>query len=215
LDNIDKTVEKLVTPFSKIQDALIQIGIKANGKLTPAQVAELDMNDIIMNELGGAELVFAIEEANAAFALSKNPNLDAAIGKLGNQFFVNDLTEAGEKVKKIVSEAFVNELSEEQLKGMLANALSNLTEAKIGALLNTTIRTTEATAYAELVSDLPEGTTFEYVGPKDGKNRPFCAEWVGNQITLNDLKNLYNDDGEPAITARGGYNCRHNWEIVK
>jgi len=79
-------------------------------------------------------------------------------------------------------------------------------------LLNTAIRTTEATAYSELIKDLPLDTVFEYVGPEDERNRPFCADWVNKKITLGELRELLNYDGAPAITARGGYNCRHNWE---
>ena len=126
----------------------------------------------------------------------------------------NEILQEKQKVKDVIAKAFLNELDTVQLKGLLENALSSFSEQKIGALLNTSIRTTERMAYAELVNDLPDDTIFEYVGPQDDKNRPFCAQWVGQTIQKSELETLLNDDGEPAMTAAGGYSCRHSWEIV-
>ena len=50
-----------------------------------------------------------------------------------------------------------------------------------------------------------------YDGPKDAKNRPFCAEHVGNSYTMEEIQDMRNQDDMPALTDMGGYNCRHEW----
>jgi len=130
---------------------------------------------------------------------------------LGDQFFVRDLADAGAKVKQVMAEAFTSNLSQDVVKQMLTEAVSRLSEGKINALLNTAIRTTERTAYAELIGDLPDDTVMVYAGPADDRNRPFCREWVDRELTLGEVSELMNDEGQPSLTAAGGYNCRHEW----
>ena len=48
-----------------------------------------------------------------------------------------------------------------------------------------------------------------YVGPRDGKNRPFCAQWVGKAVV--DPSKMDNGQGLPVEDYCGGYNCRHSW----
>lgn len=48
-----------------------------------------------------------------------------------------------------------------------------------------------------------------YVGPKDSKNRPFCAERVGNVYTMEEALSWDNGQGLPAVIYCGGYGCRH------
>lgn len=58
-------------------------------------------------------------------------------------------------------------------------------------------------------------TSFLYDGPADDKNREFCAEHVGKTYTLAEIEGMENDQGGPALTDLGGYNCRHEWRPVK
>ena len=214
-DRIDKAVEKLIPAFERIQKAIIKVSLNIM-KQDPTldEIAEFPMAEFIYRDLAGYEIAQTVANVSSKIAMAKNPNLTAAIGKLDEQFFINELGKAAANAKRVIANAFLHDYTPQQLKDLLEHELANLSEAKIGALLNTAIRTTEATAYAELISDLPGDTVFEYVGPEDERNRPFCAEWVNKKITLDELRELLNDDGEPAMTARGGYNCRHNWEQV-
>jgi len=58
---------------------------------------------------------------------------------------------------------------------------------------------------------------FAYTGPTDGKNRPFCARWIGREdgqrkaVTLAYMKTLDNGQGLDVESYCGGYNCRHTW----
>jgi len=50
-----------------------------------------------------------------------------------------------------------------------------------------------------------------YDGPRDERNRPFCAALTGHWVTSEELARLRNGQIEPAAIYGGGYNCRHRW----
>lgn len=52
-------------------------------------------------------------------------------------------------------------------------------------------------------------TKFRYIGP--APDRDFCADHLGRELSLAELQGLLNDFGQPALTYRGGWNCRHRW----
>ena len=53
-----------------------------------------------------------------------------------------------------------------------------------------------------------------YVGPKDAKNRPFCAQWIGKCVTNPDAVDVTPGQPSPVGTYCGGYNCRHSWAPI-
>jgi hypothetical protein len=216
MDNADKVANKFAPAFEKLQLAIIKVSMNLiRQEPTLQEIATFPMQQLIWDELGGAQLVKAVGAASTYIARSANKNINYAIGQLDEQFFINELGKAAANAKRIVADAFLNNYSEESLRQMLANELNNLSKEKIGSLLHTAIRTTERTAYADFVSDVPKDTLFEYVGGGlIPTSRPFCVEWYGKRITKSELDGLLNDNGEPAITAAGGYNCRHKWEEV-
>jgi hypothetical protein len=59
------------------------------------------------------------------------------------------------------------------------------------------------------IEDGGERMAFVYVGPRDGKNRPFCRQWVGKAVV--DPRKLDNGQDLPVEDFCGGYNCRHSW----
>jgi hypothetical protein len=68
--------------------------------------------------------------------------------------------------------------------------------------------------------DTPFGRIrYKYVGPKDGKNRPFCSEMLKKNLVyrIEDIQSLtdrnVNDQFAPydVFEWRGSYNCRHRW----
>lgn len=59
---------------------------------------------------------------------------------------------------------------------------------------------------------------FLYVGNIQGNTRDFCRKRVGKAYTIaqiNSWKHKWQGKSGPAITHRGGYNCRHHWQPVK
>lgn len=60
---------------------------------------------------------------------------------------------------------------------------------------------------------------FKYYGPDDSKTRPHCDKYVGEVMTLDEIKEAWSGswsgkrDGSPLV-VRGGYNCRHHFRPV-
>lgn len=64
-------------------------------------------------------------------------------------------------------------------------------------------------AEAEELEQYGIDLVYVYVGPRDNKNRPFCAQWVGKAVTQ--PSELDKQQGLPVQDFCGGYNCRHSW----
>ncbi len=217
-DIIDKTVEKLVIPFEKLQGAIVSIGLKVSGKPNALQlIADVNFTDVILNELGGIELVEGIAKATSSSVIAFNPTNSPAVARamagLENETYIGQLGDAGAKVKQVLIDSVISKTSPEQLKTALELATKNLSPEKIGSLMNTAIRTTDRRVFSETTKELPDDTLYFYDGPADEKNRPFCAEWVGRTINKKDLEVLRNDQGGPAQIEGGGFNCRHVWVL--
>lgn len=59
---------------------------------------------------------------------------------------------------------------------------------------------------------------FMYMGTIMGSTRDFCRRRVGNSYTkkeINSWKYKWRGKSGPALTHRGGYNCRHHWQPVR
>lgn len=57
-----------------------------------------------------------------------------------------------------------------------------------------------------------------YVGNVMDTTRPFCRKRVGKAYTIaqiNSWTHRWEGKSGPALTNRGGYNCRHHWQPVK
>lgn len=61
-------------------------------------------------------------------------------------------------------------------------------------------------------------TDMVYIGTIMSRTRRFCAQRVGNTYskdTINGWKGKWKGKSGPALTYRGGYNCRHHWQPVR
>lgn len=70
------------------------------------------------------------------------------------------------------------------------------------AALDNTVRFTDfvASGVERLRYDGPAGTT-----------RPWCIEHIDKVYTIDEVRTMVNDFGQPALSYCGGYNCRHRW----
>lgn len=64
-------------------------------------------------------------------------------------------------------------------------------------------------------SEGDEPIVYQYVGPDDGKTRPFCQGLVGHALTRDAIERLDNGTDLPADMYGGGYNCRHSWAPIE
>ena len=56
---------------------------------------------------------------------------------------------------------------------------------------------------------------FEYRGPDDSANRPFCDKHVGRIYTREEIEKLDNGQTSNVMLTGGGYRCRHHWRPVR
>jgi len=55
---------------------------------------------------------------------------------------------------------------------------------------------------------------FTYLGPFDGKVRPFCAALLGGTFTKEEIMEMDNGQTGDVFSDGGGWNCRHQWLAV-
>jgi hypothetical protein len=119
-----------------------------------------------------------------------------------------------------VFKAAIPEMRDAVARGVLSGgSLADVVE-DVSARLQTTYMQASAAVDAAIMavgrravmsaaSDSDLDLVYVYVGPRDGKNRPFCKTWVGKACT--DPSRLDNGQSLPVDDYCGGYNCRHSW----
>lgn len=96
------------------------------------------------------------------------------------------------------------------LEGALAGESLFLPDIKLsGGLEDAVMNGLMIFSRAIVTSALEDDALVMYVGPRDEKNRPFCAERAGNIYTMKEVLSWDNGQGLPAAVYCGGYNCRH------
>lgn len=56
--------------------------------------------------------------------------------------------------------------------------------------------------------------SYVYVGPVDGKIRPFCARHLNKIYTREEINQMSNGQTGNVFQSGGGYHCRHDWYAV-
>ena len=94
----------------------------------------------------------------------------------------------------------------------------NQAEGTLFSRLDTDIKT-QVSAYNRMIQ-LEQARVkgidrFLYAGPKDERNREFCAQRVNLIFTKAQIATWDNGQGLPADIYCGGYNCRHELVPVR
>lgn len=121
----------------------------------------------------------------------------------------NAINEIGTTVRQEVIRGAVSGAGAQFDTGELSGRLKNNveTEVRTGEMaFNRTVSNTQA---VRLGFD-----KFRYSGVRDGKNRDFCAERIGETFTLEEIERMDNGQGLDVFSFGGGYNCRHIWVPV-
>jgi hypothetical protein len=145
----------------------------------------------------------------ASLPLSVREELDAIVsGQVGEVVatFKAAVPEMREAVARgIASSGSLADVVEE-VRARLATTYQRASAA-VDAAIMAAGRRAVMSAAREVEGEL--GLVYVYVGPKDQKNRPFCARWVGKAVS--DPSGLDNGQGLPVDDYAGGYRCRHSW----
>lgn len=95
----------------------------------------------------------------------------------------------------------------------LLSTQTGLTLSRARTHINTSLAGLQRRIHMETAQQMErsgEDVVFYYAGPRDKRNRPFCARWAGRAITKQRLGQLDNGHNISVKHHAGGYNCRHD-----
>ncbi len=122
------------------------------------------------------------------------------------------LTEQQSKIKKITSEVLMKADTnwEKDLERQLRKI--KLEDRHIDTEIYTTQLALDNLARAANYKDgmVPY---LRYSGPS-GTVRPFCEEHIDKIYRYDEVENMTNAFGQPALVYCGGFNCRHRWDAI-
>jgi len=124
--------------------------------------------------------------------------------------FVNSRTQN----VRVMAGAYANEVRQGLADSIISQRpvsdfdLTEVSAPRIFSALEGDLKT--ATASYSRIESLALGSKYVlYAGPRDARNRPFCAERVNNIYPTEVVYTWDNGQGIPAYLYCGGYGCRH------
>lgn len=114
----------------------------------------------------------------------------------------------------VMARAYANEVRQGLADSIISETpisdfdLTEVVAPRIFSTLESDIKTATA-SYSRLESLALNPKYVLYAGPKDARNRPFCAERVNNIYPTEVVYTWDNGQGIPAYLYCGGYGCRH------
>jgi hypothetical protein len=114
----------------------------------------------------------------------------------------------------VMARAYANEVRQGLADSIISQTpvsdfeLTEVRAPRIFSALENDLKT--ATASYNRLESLALGSKYVlYAGPRDARNRPFCAERVNNIYPVEVVYTWDNGQGIPAYLYCGGYGCRH------
>lgn len=172
----------------------------------------LVLTDEVMEHIQGLEDIFDLQYSLMEQWYSvANDDQDMADKRLPNMgVFVN----SREQNVTIMARAYANEVRQGLADSVITGErisdfeLADVPATRIFKTLDTDLKTATAT-YSRMVA-MNQGLRFVlYAGPRDARNRPFCAERVNKIFPIEAVYTWDNGQGIPANLYCGGYGCRH------
>lgn len=114
----------------------------------------------------------------------------------------------------IMARAYANEVRQGLADSIISQTpigdfeLTDVKAPRIFSALEGDLKTAVA-SYSRLENLALGAKNVLYAGPKDARNRPFCAERVNNIYPIEVVYTWDNGQGIPAYLYCGGYGCRH------
>lgn len=208
-----RLVNELVAAYRKSEDPAVLI----------ERILSVDFGKYIIQDLGlSVELDSLLSEYDsiakdiAKIFGSVSRVAVEQLKTLDSLFFMRHVRDVGDELKRQMVYAVYTDISEKALLENLMSATARLSEAQIGSLVNTALRTFSRGTFAATAVELsPPNAKYRYTGGElIETSRPFCVENFGKVFTLEEAMNLRNDQGGCAFIEGGGFNCRHFFELV-
>jgi len=135
------------------------------------------------------------------------PEALAAMTRANQSTFVNKLTEdIASTLKGNLTNGILGGLNKEEL---IENINADLRPDQIETLVTTAINNYTAGLNSLMADQLPDKASYVYTGPTDKRTRSLCLKLMSaGPMTQKEIKDRF----PGTWIARGGFNCRHQWQ---
>lgn len=190
---------------SEIQKDISDFNIKMN-KLT--STIKPDILTLTLSKFNEKKLSKKNEKiVNDFIKLTKN-DFSLVLSQLSSELSLQVYNSSLLKEKRILAISKVNNIINSRGKG--GNSIKGMKILFVTKVL-------ELSSLVNKIVSAEKGiTNWKYVGPNDGKTRPWCRAHVNKVLNTQEIQDWNNQSwkgkkfGDPFI-ERGGWNCRHHW----
>jgi len=215
---IDQAVEAYELQIEQVTEQFVQ------------DIQELEDDGISTEEI--LALVAAIDFATyfieeLQFAAGQNAYMVATETILADLPFFGVATEqqllALQNIQRFNIEGLTRHVTANMQASMAQSISSGLNRTEMSALIKSNIKSTipridnvigtqlsnyERAIIMQMSADLPENQLYDYIGPRDNKNRPVCRQFLDSSpLTKAEIRSIKSD----AMETGGGINCRHKF----
>ena len=204
---IEQVAEQFVQDIQELEDD----GLSTEEILVI--IAAIDFASYFIEELG--------------FIAGHNAYMAATEDILSNLPFFGVTTEkqllALQNIQRFNIESLSMNIVSNMKSSMAQGIAGGLPRAEISALIKSNIKSTipridnvigtqlsnyERAIIMQMSADLPESQLYDYIGPRDNKNRPVCIQFLDSSpMTKSEIRSVKSD----AMETGGGINCRHKF----
>ena len=204
---IEQVTEQFVQDIQELEDE----GLSTEEILVI--IAAIDFASYFVEELG--------------FIAGHNAYMAATEDILSNLPFFGATTEqqllALQNIQRFSIESLSMNIAANMKSSMAQGISSGLGRSEMSALIKSNIKSTipridnvigtqlsnyERSIIMQMSADLPENQLYDYIGPRDDKNRPVCRQFLDSSpLTKSEIRAVKSD----AMETGGGINCRHKF----
>tara|TARA_R100000808_G_scaffold9385_1_gene25828 strand:- start:1429 stop:2091 length:663 start_codon:yes stop_codon:yes gene_type:complete len=216
---IDEALESYLASLNQAEDQFLDDveNLQQEGLSTEEIllfIAALDISTYFIDDLQVSKGIGAYMAAsdsildNLPFFGTTSESKLLALRNIQQTMILNLSNDIASKVQVTIAQGVANNLSKSEIKGLMAGVVGG---SRPDAVITTMLATYEQSVIATMAEDLPDNTEWEYIGPRDEKNRPVCREYLNRSpLTKNEITSIKSD----GFIFRGGWRCRHQWNVV-
>ncbi len=220
---IDSTQKEFIVALDRMRLKAVQFFVRLKDTLTADQLRTAiatGMESFVMNELNFSgdidKLMLAYDKillGTPKFAAVSEVTLRALKAVKRAEWVAVAKFEIGAIQNEIFNASITGVWNQKTIMNNLVTGVqSNLSEAQINTLIDTSLSTYERGVKAAMMDEMPDDTLYVYVGPLDEKTRDICNEQIGaGELTKDQIIANF---GAEVLVVGGGFNCRHSWDLA-
>ncbi len=215
MNELDKFKKQYLALVKRMTDATYQLVLAGQSKDQILRIlASNDFKQTIMNDKEFQKSFDALDamHVKALKNMKKfadiSPSTLQALTMVNKSVFMDKLaTDIASTLKGNLTSGILGGLSKSDIiKGIEAN----LRPDQIDTLVTTALSNYTASVNALMADQMPDNTNYVYVGPTDKKTRDVCLEIMSaGPMTQKQIEERF----PSAFIERGGFNCRHQWNM--